>query len=92
MGYIYCITNMLNGKQYVGKTVGSINERFKQHCAEYKKERSKDRPLYRAMRKYGIENFIVEQLIQIEQRNPLANSLREWRRKIRELTTRECHT
>lgn len=66
MGYIYCITNMLNGKQYVGKTVGSINKRFKQHCTEYKKEKSKDRPLYRAMRKYGIENFIVEQLIQCE--------------------------
>ena len=66
MAYIYCITNQINGKQYVGKTTISITKRFKEHCNDSKKERCEKRPLYNAMNKYGIENFIVEKLIQCE--------------------------
>ena len=66
MAYIYCITNQINGKQYVGKTTQSITKRFKEHCQDYKKERNDKRPLYIAFNKYGIENFIVEKLIQCE--------------------------
>lgn len=66
MGYIYCITNLINQKQYVGKTTYSITKRFKEHCADYNKEKLEKRPLYNAMRKYGINNFIVEQLIECD--------------------------
>lgn len=38
MAYIYCITNLINGKQYVGKTTQSVNKRFKEHCSDCKKE------------------------------------------------------
>lgn len=62
MGYIYCITNLINGKKYVGKTTNSIQERFQEHCKDSKKERCEKRPLYDAFNKYGIENFKVEQL------------------------------
>lgn len=31
MGYIYKITNNINGKMYVGKTERSINKRFSEH-------------------------------------------------------------
>ena len=64
MGYIYCITNLINGKQYVGKTTSTIEERFREHCSDSKKERCERRPLYNAMNKYGIENFVVEELIE----------------------------
>ena len=60
MAYIYKITNQINGKMYVGKTMLNVEERFKEHKKDSKRERCKDRPLYKAMNKYGIENFIVE--------------------------------
>ena len=39
MAYIYVITNQLNGKQYVGKTLKNPTQRFKEHCRDSKKER-----------------------------------------------------
>lgn len=62
MAYIYQITNDINGKVYIGKTEGNIKKRWQEHCKDYTKERCKDRPLYRAMNKYGIEHFHIEQL------------------------------
>lgn len=61
-GFIYCITNDVNGKQYVGKTVDSIEKRFKEHLNDCTKTRCEKRPLYDAMNKYGIEHFQVKQL------------------------------
>lgn len=62
MAYIYQITNDINGKIYIGKTEESIEKRWREHCKDYKKERCKNRPLYRAMNKYGIEHFHIEQI------------------------------
>ena len=39
-----------------------MEKRFKEHCADRDKERCKNRPLYRAMNKYGIEHFHIEML------------------------------
>lgn len=61
-GFIYVITNDINGKQYVGKTTDTIENRFKKHLEEYSRIRCEKRPLYSAMNKYGIEHFSVRQL------------------------------
>lgn len=60
MAYIYQIINDINDKIYVGKTEFSIEKRFKEHCADAFRERNEKRPLYSAMRKYGIEHFHIE--------------------------------
>lgn len=62
MPYIYKITNELNQKVYIGKTVRSVKQRWDEHCREYQKSHAESRPLYAAMNKYGIENFIVEEV------------------------------
>lgn len=65
---IYIITNMINGKEYVGITMNGYLKRFDTH--KYRSRKSDDKRgkyiLYRAMRKYGIENFKVELLEQVD--------------------------
>lgn len=63
MGIIYCITNLINNKMYIGQTYRLLEDRWKDHI-ESMNNLNNQRPLYRAMRKYGIENFscsIIEQ-------------------------------
>lgn len=60
MAYIYQIVNDINGKIYIGKTERSIEERFREHCKDYMRRDFEKRPLYRAMKKYGIEHFHIE--------------------------------
>lgn len=66
MGFIYKITNKTNGKAYIGKTLQTPEKRFKEHCADSKKDRCKNRPLYRAFNKYGINNFSLEVIEECE--------------------------
>ena len=84
MGYIYCITNLVNQKKYVGKTIYSVTERFKEHCRDSKRERCEKRPLYDAMNKYGIENFKVECLEEVDDSTVLSDREIYW---INELQT-----
>ena len=58
-GLIYRIINKINGKLYVGQTVKTIEKRWDGHKRSSK---TKDFPIYYAMRKYGIENFYIELL------------------------------
>ena len=61
MGFIYKITNKINNKCYIGKTSGTIEKRFQEHIKAARYDNNKI-CLYQAMHKYGIENFIVEEI------------------------------
>ena len=70
---IYKITNIINGNAYIGKSI-NIENRFKEHerralFADTSKEFNK--VLYKAIKKYGIENFRFEILEVIEDINLL---------------------
>lgn len=58
---IYKITNLINKKVYIGQSI-NIEKRFIAHKSVYKnyKAHNYEYPLYRAMRKYGFENFQFE--------------------------------
>ena len=66
MNCIYKIVNDINGKMYVGKTTESIEKRFKDHIRKVNDEVACQRPLYRAMKKYGIQNFHIEIIEQVD--------------------------
>ena len=60
---IYCITNLVNGKRYVGITRFDINFRFSQHI--YKSNNPKTR-LHYAIKKYGANSFKIEKIGECE--------------------------
>lgn len=62
MAEVYVITNKNNGKQYVGKTVRSVKTRWREHCRQYAQDNLTHIPLYRAMKKYGVDSFDIEVL------------------------------
>ena len=64
MGYIYKITNLITNDLYIGQTVHTIQQRWKDHldtCFNIN-NKSNYYILYRAIRKYGVENFKIEQV------------------------------
>ena len=59
-GQVYCITNLINGRFYIGQTIRSLSYRWSVHKSD-----SKYRPeswLHKAIRKYGPENFDIQRL------------------------------
>lgn len=55
---VYLITNTVNGSQYVGCTRCAVEKRWREHkCAA---NCGVDRPLYRAIRKYGLPAFTIK--------------------------------
>lgn len=59
MGYIYKISNQINNKVYIGQTSRTIEKRWKDH---QKSAIIDQTPLYRAMRKYGIDQFHISEI------------------------------
>ena len=59
-GFIYKITNDVNDKVYIGKTLSSIEKRFQEHKKDSSRPYMENRPLYRAMNKYGCDHFQIE--------------------------------
>lgn len=51
---IYKATNLINNKVYIGQTHKTLEERIKRHKNDYQR---RDSYFYRAIRKYGWENF-----------------------------------
>ena len=56
---IYKIENNINKKVYIGQTCRGYKTRFEQHINDSKRY---NYDLYKAFRKYGLENFVIEKI------------------------------
>lgn len=68
MGIVYCIYCLPNNKKYIGITTKSLSERFNKHCSDSKRRKCR---FYNAIRKYGINNFIIGIIEECEDYNLL---------------------
>lgn len=64
MGIIYCFTNNINGKKYIGQSINR-DTRYRGHKSAYKNPNNPDYNalIHKAFRKYGFENFTYEILV-----------------------------
>jgi group I intron endonuclease len=58
--YVYKITNVINGKIYIGKAT-NVNKRWNTHKGIARTKKPKDYShLHKAMNKYGLDKFVIE--------------------------------
>lgn len=80
---VYLITNLVNGKHYVGKTTGLLKKRWMRHLSDTKRG-VQTYPLHNAIRKYGPEAFSIVPLVRILETDPqLKEQERFWIRVFR---------
>ena len=76
-GTIYVITNLKNNKKYVGLTIKTAEQRFEEHINNALK--GMNMIIYKAIRKYGKQNFKVEVLeTGIDNANDLKEKEKYW--------------
>ena len=68
-GFIYKITNKVNGKSYIGQTIQNVKERFYQHCATKCSQAILNMVIHKAITKYGKSNFTIEVIEEVESTN-----------------------
>lgn len=73
--YIYEITNKIDGKSYIGKTITNIEKYINEHFKIAMKTKNPKKYFYRAIRKYGKEKFTWRILWEGECNNVHLNNL-----------------
>lgn len=75
--WIYKITNIQNNKVYIGQTIRPIEQRFQRHINDALNNII-DTHFARAIRKYGKENFTIEQIDTAQSQNELNQKEQYW--------------
>lgn len=71
--WIYKITNIQNNKVYIGQTIRPINQRFHRHLNNIL-----DTHFARAIRKYGKDSFIIEEIDTAQTQDELNQKEQYW--------------
>lgn len=61
LGYVYCVINKVNGKLYIGRTIKTIESRWRSHIW-YSKNKRSGMLISRSIAKYGVNNFLIFKL------------------------------
>ena len=75
--WIYKITNIQNNKCYIGQSIRPIQQRFTRHINDALNN-ILDTHFARAIRKYGKENFIIEEIDTAETQEELNQKEQYW--------------
>lgn len=75
--WIYKITNIQNNKVYIGQTIRPIHDRFNRHINDAINNII-DTHFARAIRKYGKENFIIEEIDTATTQEELTEKEKYW--------------
>lgn len=75
--YIYKITNIQNNKVYIGQTIRPIKDRFHRHLNDAMNN-VLDTHFARAIRKYGKDSFIIEEIDQAKNQIELNQKEQYW--------------
>jgi group I intron endonuclease len=67
---IYVATNTVNGKIYIGQTCNTLAWRWRVHVKDAKRAKT-EQYFHRAIRRYGEEAFVVEELARVDSREEL---------------------
>lgn len=73
-GVIYKVTNMVNGKVYVGQTMMSLRRRWYYHCHKS----SECTAIHRAIQKYGADSFTIQVIDRADDRAELDSKEAFW--------------
>lgn len=66
IGYIYKITNLINGYAYIGQTIQKLTDRWAAHCRKGSSKAEANMVVKKAIQKYGKQNFTFEVLEECE--------------------------
>jgi len=75
-GIIYCATNRINSKKYIGQTTQKLNLRINNHLTSSRKENTT--AFHKALNKYGKENFVWIIIDYGNNQNDLDNKEKFW--------------
>lgn len=75
--WIYKITNIQNNKVYIGQTIRPIQQRFQRHISDALNN-VLNTHFARAIRKYGKENFVIEEIDKAQTQDELNKKEQYW--------------
>lgn len=78
MAYIYKITNLKNNKIYIGFTINEIQVRLRNHIRASRQNKKRHTYLHSAIRKYGEDFFIIEEIEQGDNKKLLKEREKYW--------------
>lgn len=87
-GVIYAIVHIKLGRIYVGQTSGTAAARFKGHVGAARQMKHANSPLYKAMRKHGLDDFYI---FPLEKVNYCSRDKKDRKGFRRRATPREVH-